>query len=137
SFLCGVMQNQLFKNAHTLLNVKHYLKIKEFIIKKITCIIQKEPMNIHFVNDEKFINKNVKDFEYFYPNKNLFFVKDVFYKKEGHTKYVDINNKNVFLWEYGSSSVFDKIVSKANKIEAVFVHCLDTEKAFWAMQLKE
>lgn len=94
-------------------------------------------MNIHLVNDETFINKAVEKFDHFYPNQHVFFVDDSNYRKTGKTKHVELK-ENVHLLDFSKPTAINKIIqTTSSRIENVFVHSLNNQKAFLATSLKE
>jgi dTDP-N-acetylfucosamine:lipid II N-acetylfucosaminyltransferase len=91
-------------------------------------------MNVHLVNDEKFINQSVIDFESFCPNENIFVVDK---PKSSVLKYVTLK-KNILRLDLSDRDTECKIISFCNnKIDNVFIHGLSSTKAYTALELKK
>lgn len=92
-------------------------------------------MNIHLVNDEKFINQSVLDFEKHFPRQNIFIINI----KDAETiKYVELK-ENVLKFDFLSGDVFDYIlkVSQGKSNVNLFIHYLCSAKIVLTFKLKE
>jgi dTDP-N-acetylfucosamine:lipid II N-acetylfucosaminyltransferase len=90
-------------------------------------------MNLHIVDDEKFINGAVDLFEKYSPNKNVFILNS----KTDELQYVSKINQVIIL-DFSSiniKKIITKIVVEKN-IDKVFIHFLDANKAGIVNHLK-
>lgn len=92
-------------------------------------------MNLHLVNDEKFINTSYKTFENYYPDQNIFYVNltsDEFkyIKKNDRIHFSNFSDKEKTTFQI--NSLFEKY-----KFKRVLVHYLDKKKGNLAIQLKK
>lgn len=95
-------------------------------------------MNIHLVNDEKFINSTIIEFEKHYPGENVFFV-DISNKPNcKKLKYVDNSNHNiVFVVDFSNRKSLHKIENFCNGDVNVIAHSLCNLKANISQSLKK
>lgn len=92
-------------------------------------------MNIHLVNDEKFINKSFEVFEHYYPGENIFFVKNSSWTK-GESRHVDFNDR-IIEFSFWDPLILKKIKRSCSENSNLFVHMLDPLKAYIALQIQE
>ncbi|MCR9289856.1 MAG: TDP-N-acetylfucosamine:lipid II N-acetylfucosaminyltransferase [Bacteroidetes bacterium] len=91
-------------------------------------------MNIHIVDDQKFINQSFERFEKYYPNQNIFFVQ-VGRDFKGGFKYVQPNNHIVPLCLTKKGAI-DKILKYCEDGECnLFIHYLRSVKAYIALEI--
>lgn len=93
-------------------------------------------MNLHIVNDEKFIKSSIDTFEKYYPGKNIFIVQKS-NSKSWKSKYVSEEDGVQFLSLTNKSDIkqISKIVKEKN-VKNIFVHYLTNNKAVIANKLK-
>lgn len=85
-------------------------------------------MNLHLVNDEKFINGSINTFERFYPGKNIFIVQKS-NSKNWKPRYVSGNDvKFLSLTNRKDVNAISDIVAKTG-VTSIFVHYLTDAKA--------
>ncbi len=92
-------------------------------------------INIHLVNDEKFINQSVLDFDKHFPDQNIFIIN----KKEGETiKHVELR-QNVLNFDFFSNDALDYIqkITLGKTDINLFIHYLRPEKLVLTFKLKE
>lgn len=84
-------------------------------------------INIHLVDDQKFINQSVFDFENHFQNQNIFILNSISQKE---INYVN-SHKKVFYFDYSGKGIIDFIHQKTQgkKRINIFVHYLRPEKA--------
>lgn len=93
-------------------------------------------MNIHLVNDEKFIDKSIERFENYYPNSNIVFV----ITRDGvENKYLYINDScvDIISLKINDTKAIDVIKSYCKDGDNVFVHYLTNHKAIIVNELKK
>lgn len=94
-------------------------------------------MNIHLVNDEKFINATVVEFEKYFPNENIFFV-DISGKKNFKMlKYVNLNGVNVFTINLSDKKAIDVISTFCLGNVNIISHSLSDLKAVISLEIKK
>lgn len=92
-------------------------------------------MNIHLVNDEKFINLSVERFNHYYPDRNIFFVESTS-ANNYQLKHVTENNfiKKIDLTDTNS---IEQILPYCDKNCNIFIHYLTEDKSIIVNLLKE
>jgi len=92
-------------------------------------------VNIHLVQDEKFINKSIERFETYYPNSNIFFVY-VNRLFDGKFKYCKSSN-NVIPIKFNYYNCFNIILNQTKDNDNIFIHSLNSVRANHVMRLKK
>lgn len=93
---------------------------------------QNFPINIHLVNDEKFITKSVERFELYYPGKNIFFV----CQNKKQLKHVE-KSPNVIPISLLKRKDFQLVLSYCSSKTRILVHFLNPLKAWFVLKLKK
>lgn len=93
-------------------------------------------MNIHLVEDEKFINYSFETFENYYPDQNVFFVK-VGRGFNGKLEYIEPNDRIIPTCMYEQAGI-DRILEYCDMDDTnIFVHYLEGVKASTALTLRD
>lgn len=84
-------------------------------------------MNIHLVNDEKFINLSIIRFEYYYPNDNIFIVNSHSEKIQDliHVK----KRKEIICINLYKNDAYKKLINHINNGDNILIHSLSLSKA--------
>lgn len=93
-------------------------------------------MNLHIVNDEKFINNSIKTFEQYYEGQNIFIVQ--LPKSKLNAVYVNKTEQTFFL-SLTEKKSFENILQIIDDyhIENIFVHYLNPHKAHIVNKIKK
>ena len=94
-------------------------------------------VNIHLVQDEKFVDNSINMFEKYYPNQNFFIVN----KDEGKSRFVTPRDNVLFL-PFNHSDWLKRIQKKyllnvRTQTVNVLVHFLTRDAAYCALALKD
>lgn len=90
-------------------------------------------MNIHLLPDDKFSDLTVIQFEYYYPNDNIYVAMPI----KGESDFMYIKNKKIIKVDFNDKDCLSSLLLyvKLDKIHNVFVHYLDQAKSKLACQL--